>query len=459
MDIIIIGAGLAGLSTALALSHSSAKHHITLLESASALTEIGAGVQLTPIATRQFKAWGLEPRLLAASALPEAWNLRRGSDGEVLNRVLMDRFEEWYGAPYVVVHRADLHRILHEAATARGVEVRLNSRVEEYGIEMGWVRLVGGEKVQGDLVVACDGINSSARTQLLQNLGCDLERDAELEETGWAAYRLMANVEDVRNDPLTCEIVGEHAANCWYISIPFPPSYSQLAILTPTRADTNKSVMTYMIRDSKNLNLVLSHPNNINTSTWTREQYITELQQYYASMDPRVLRLITLSTSPITNWPVHQVAKLPTWTSTSGKFVLLGDAAHAMAFYLSMGVSLAIEDAAALATALDTHVQNPGSISLAQAMRLFETLRKPRAEKLRDASLHAGGMLHIPPGQGRRLRDESARNDCAVDGAREGDMLLDWVSYGITDAAIRMECYGYDVVAEMERLAADQGLL
>lgn len=118
MRIIIIGAGLAGLSTALALSHSSTKHHIILLESAATLAELGAGVQLTPIATRQFKAWGLEPQLLAASALPEAWNLRRGSDGEVLNRVPMDRFEEWYGAPYIVVHRADLHKILHEAVVA-----------------------------------------------------------------------------------------------------------------------------------------------------------------------------------------------------------------------------------------------------------------------------------------------------------------------------------------------------
>lgn len=219
MHIIIVGAGLAGLSTAIALARSPTKHHIILLESASALAEIGAGVQLTPIATRQFKAWGLEPQLLAASALPKAWNLRRGSDGEVLNRVPMDRFEEWYGAPYVVVHRADLHRILHEAVVAEGVELRLNSRVQEYGIEEGWVRLVNGEKLQGDLVVACDGVNSSARTQMLRALGSSMTREEEMEETGWAAYRLMADVEDVKNDPLTKEVVDEHAGNCWYVPI------------------------------------------------------------------------------------------------------------------------------------------------------------------------------------------------------------------------------------------------
>lgn len=457
MQIIVVGAGLAGLSTALALTHSTTEHHIVLLEAASALAEIGAGVQLTPIATRQFKTWGLEPQLLAASALPKAWNLRRGSDGEVLNRVEMERFEEWYGAPYVVVHRADLHRILHEAVAARGVDLRLNSRVQDYAVEDGWVRLESGQKLQGDLVVACDGINSSARTQLLKGVGSALHRDQELEETGWAAYRFMVDVEDVKVDPLTKEIVGEHSGNCWCVAVSCQSF--QFSKLTTTRADSNRSVMTYMIRDSGKLNLVLSHPDDKDSSSWTREQYLSELRSYYKDLDPRVLRLIQLSTGPITNWPVHQVAKLPTWMSQSGKFVVIGDAAHAMAFYLSMGVSLAIEDATALVTALDMHTSDQDRLSLKSAMHLFQDLRKPRAEKIRDASLHAGAMLHLSPGAERVLRDKSAINDGAVTEAQLGDPLLNWTSYGITDKEIRRECYGYDVVAEMRQQARDNNLL
>lgn len=225
------------------------------------------------------------------------------------------------------------------------------------------------------------------------------------------------------------------------------------AVLTEQRADANKSVMTYMIRGSGKLNVVLSHPDEVDTSIWTREQYLTELRKYYADVDPRALRLIALSNGPITNWPIHQVAKLPAWTSRSGKFVLIGDAAHAMAFYLSMGVSLAIEDATALATALELHTLSPDTTPLAEALSLFQKVRKPRAEKIRDASLHAGAMLHLPPGRERDLRDESAKNDHAVIDSRQGDPLLDWVSYGITDKIIRGECYGYDVVAEMRRQA------
>ena len=119
----------------------------------------------------------------------------------------------------MVVHRADLHRILHEAVLAKGVEVRLNSRVQEYEIEGGRLQLVSGEKLQGDLVVACDGVNSLARTQLLRALGSGMSREEEVEETGWAAYRLMADVEAIRNDALTKEVVDEHAGNCWYVTM------------------------------------------------------------------------------------------------------------------------------------------------------------------------------------------------------------------------------------------------
>ncbi|KAF3047046.1 hypothetical protein E8E12_010772 [Didymella heteroderae] len=266
-----------------------------------------------------------------------------------------------------------------------------------------------------------------------------MSREEEVEETGWAAYRLMADVEAIRNDALTKEVVDEHAGNCW--------------------ADANKSVMMYMIRGSGKLNVVLSHPDEFDTSTWTRVQYLTELRKCYADVDPRALRLINLSNGPITNWPVHQVAKLPAWTSQSGRFVLIGDAAHAMAFYLSMGVSLAIEDARALATALELRSSSQDTTMLATAMHLFEKVRKPRAERIRDASLHAGAMLHLLPGSERDLRDESARRDGAVLESRRGDALLDWTSYGITDKVIRGDCYGYDVDAEMRRQAQEDGIL
>lgn len=208
-----MGAGLAGLSTAIAFAHAETPHKVLLLESASQLAEVGAGVQLTPVATRQFLRWGLGPSLLAAAAIPESWSLRRGSDGTVLNRVPMKTLGNEYGAPYIVVHRADLHRILHEHAVQKGVEIRLRSAVEAYGMEEGWVMMGSGERLKADLIVACDGINSKARKQLLQYHGSS--EVESVEPTGWAAYRAMVDVKDVQADPQIAEIVAEHAGNCW----------------------------------------------------------------------------------------------------------------------------------------------------------------------------------------------------------------------------------------------------
>jgi len=212
MQIIVVGAGLAGLSAAVALTYSKSSHTIVLLESATRLTEVGAGVQLTPVATRQFQRWGLGPNLLAAAAVPDSWSLRRGSDGTVLNRVPMKELGIEYGGPYIVIHRADLHRILHEHATRRGVEVRLNSRVLKYGFEEGYVTLSNGDRLEADLIVACDGIDSEARAQFLRYQGVSEEAK---EATGWAAYRAMVDVEEVAADPIVTDIVGEHAGNCW----------------------------------------------------------------------------------------------------------------------------------------------------------------------------------------------------------------------------------------------------
>ncbi|PVI05742.1 salicylate hydroxylase [Periconia macrospinosa] len=436
MKIIIIGAGIAGLSTAIALAHSATEHDIILLESASRLAEVGAGIQLTAVATRQFLRWGLGPELLAVASIPTSWNLRRGSDGSILNRVPFKELEPTYGGPYVVIHRADLHRILHRHAVKKGARIELNSRVMQYGVEEGWVLLENGVRMQADLIVACDGINSMAREHLLKYLG--EKHEDTVQPTGWAAYRAMVNVDDVKRDSLIAEIVAEHNGNCW--------------------ADEDKLLMSYMVRDSGKLNLVFSHRDTVETGSWTQDQFLQELRNMSKGMDPRVQRLINLINAPITNWPVYAIRTLPTWTSKSGRFVLIGDAAHAMAFYLSMGVSMAVEDAAALAWVVERSTDSSQAISLASAMSLFVKVRKPRAELIRDASLHAAAILQLPPGPDRDIRDAAAMQDGLVgEASKQGNCLVDWKSYGIADRTIRDACYSYDVIADIEEQANTVG--
>lgn len=186
-----------------------------------------------------------------------------------------------------------------------------------------------------------------------------------------------------------------------------------------------------------------------------------------------VQRILDLSTPKIANYPVYAVPPLPSWAHESGRFVLMGDAAHAMAFYMSMGVSIAVEDAAALAAALDLACPPGSSFSLSSeadgrglkhALHAFETVRKPRAEAVQEASLHGGDSLHTSSKEERGVLYEalghSHRDEiwpleidtgggnfvqrCKSTGQRLGPG-------GITDKGTRDWCYNYDAIGAVEK--------
>lgn len=437
MHIIIVGAGIAGLSTALALTQSG--HQITILESASALAEVGAGVQLTPNTTKWLWKWGCASDILAISALPESFNVINGLDNKALGNVSFDDFESRYGGPYLVIHRADIHRILHEHAVKAGAEVKLNSRVQQYFADEGRLTISNGDSLTADLVIAVDGINSSAR-QYFREKGSLANAEGDgLEKTGWAAFRLMADVASLSEHEGLKHLAASHRCIC--------------------AVGDGCSIMRYKVKGPDKLNLVLSHPDNVDTTEWNQQRYRDAIRQLFAGFSSDMQDLLEIAMShpdcTITNWPVQQVATLPRWCSDSGKLVLMGDAAHAMCFYLSMGVSMAAEDAAALAECLKLMQASNGKVSLAEAMRLFESVRKPRAEIIRDASLNAGHVLHLPKGEARDNRDTHLKNNGGLSMYSE-DMGVDDIAgimrssrYGIIDNTIRDWCYGYDVVEDI----------
>ncbi|KAJ5818258.1 hypothetical protein N7474_003849 [Penicillium riverlandense] len=149
----------------------------------------------------------------------------------------------------------------------------------------------------------------------------------------------------------------------------------------------------------------------------------------------------------ILNWPLFEVDPLDKWVSDSGKFILIGDASHAMVPYLSMGVSMAVEDAAALSKALsyatDKHDLKP-------SLRLVEQIRINRTRQVQKASLANGQVLHICDGPEQQARDAELRP--SVEGKP-----LDRSPYGINDRATQAWCYGCDVERDIEEAWVSAG--
>lgn len=422
MKIIIVGAGIAGLTLALALANFEEQHEIVVLESAPRLAEIGAGVQMTPQVIKYWFAWGMKDDLLKESIIPPKWNVWSGRTGEAIGSIDVEKFEDEYDAPYLVVHRAILHNILHKHALLKNVEVRVDSKVVKYDFEEATVHLATGEALKADLIVASDGINSFARKELFGN------DDPEAQPTGWAAYRLTCDKEDLRQHDLTKHLVDGLDSNLWI--------------------GEGRSLMTYWIKDAKVLNMVASHRDDVKTDGWNEQQYRRTVERLFEDFEPRARELIRLAGPKIVDYPVYAVPPLKTWTHNSGRCVLVGDAAHAMAFWLSMGVSLACEDGVALATVLDLVCEqnkNPTNKQLVEALKVFEAVRKPRAESVQKASLHAGVVIHMPDGPEAKIRDQALR----LNGSSNGDWLSESERvhvYGVADKKIRGWCYGHDVI-------------
>ncbi|CAI7678906.1 unnamed protein product [Penicillium pancosmium] len=435
MQIIIVGAGIAGLSLAIALSQ--ANNSVLVVESAPRLAELGAGIQMTPQAVKYFYQWGLKEDILAQCVRVQKTFIRDHKSGSTIGVLNVADLEKQYGAPYIVLHRATLHDILHKHAIRSGAKLMLDSKVIEYDFENGAIVLKNGKRMEADLVIAADGINSFARSQLLQ------DADPGSQPTGWAAFRMMAEVSKIKDDPQLRELGIDIPCNSNFWIAP------------------NRSCMTYQIKDATMLNIVLSHRDTVDTSALSYEEHKAIVNDLFADFNPILKKLLESSLPKIVNYPVYAVPPLPNWRHASGRFTLVGDAAHAMAFYLSMGVSLAVEDAVSLATVLDLALPNsctaPEKAQLKAALSVFEEVRKWRATAVQKASLRGGNSYHIPEGKERdALHKVMSYPDeileVSVEDLEDGVDVHDEISGavgGMMNRKTRDWCYGYDAIGEV----------
>ncbi|KAF2084975.1 FAD/NAD(P)-binding domain-containing protein [Saccharata proteae CBS 121410] len=411
LRIIIVGAGIAGLTTGIALKRSG--HNVTILEQVSQIAEVGAGIQMAPNNTRILGRLGVLPALLEQTNMMTRNSLRRWADNEELGSApIMPAVGEKFGAPMGVIHRGDLQRILLEAAKKEDVDIRTGSKVE--GVDEGFearVRLVDGEWVEGDVVIAADGVKSQIRRQIVEAHG----HVDHASPTGDSAYRILIPEERMKHDEGAMKLLKEDVGMRWM--------------------GPGGHIMAYPIKRNTVYNMVLLHPQQPNTAadeSWTRRGSKAEMLAFYSSWCPEVRNLLSyVPEGEVMEWTLNSHAPLPSWHEN--KVVLIGDSCHPMLPYVAQGAAQAIEDAGVLQVCFTK------TADVKKAIGVYEQVRKARGEAIQQSASQTRRALHLPDGPEQRQRDRKIKE--AASGKGENPDL--W-----SDQSWQEFMWGTDVMGE-----------
>ncbi|MBD5787612.1 FAD-dependent oxidoreductase [Cellulosimicrobium terreum] len=362
---VVVGGGIGGLATALALRRSD--RPVTLVEQAPEFGEIGAGLQLGPNATRILDSWGLLDAVRAVGVEPSRLVLRDAMTGADLATLdLGERFQERYGAPYVVVHRTDLHAVLLEACREAGVELVTGTTIAGVSQDdRGTVaRAVDGRTFAGDVTFGADGLRSVLRDDVVGD---------EVVASGFVAYRGTVPVEEVPHESGLDDVV------CWVA----PDAH----------------VVQYRLRGGSVLNVVAT----FRSPGFDRgeSEYGTpdELEAVFAACHPRVREAVA-HVGRQRRWPLFDREPAERWGA--GRVVLVGDAAHPMLQYLAQGCCQALEDARTLELLLAE--QDPASTDWPTVVEGFTEARVPRTTQVQRRARLFGEVCHVG-GTARLLRN------------------------------------------------------
>jgi salicylate hydroxylase len=361
-NVVVAGAGIGGLTVALMLARSGFR--VTLLEQAGQLSETGAGIQLSPNATRILILLGLGERLRAAVSVPEALAVKTASGGRLARASLGERAERRYSAPYWSIHRADLQAALLEAVRANpDIVLRLGTKVEDFvehanGLSIACRRGSATADERGIALIGADGLWSGLRTRLGH------PKPEFRQRTAWRSLIPADSVEEEFRAPDVQLWLGRNA-----------------------------HVVHYPIKNGQLINIVAIVNDNWAEPGWGADGQRDELLAHYSPWNwCEPVREFLAVPERWQKWALYELPPLDTWGT--GPVTILGDAAHPMLPFLAQGAAMAIEDAAVLADQMARLPDDPAS-----AMRRYERARRKRTARVQRAAASNGRVYHLTAGE------------------------------------------------------------
>ena len=362
--IIVAGAGIGGLTAALALAAKGFR--VVVLEKAERLEEAGAGLQLSPNASRVLVELGLQPRLASRAVMPDAINIMSAREGGEIARLPLGEAASFRaGAPYWVVHRADLQAALQAHVNDNpDIELRLGCQFDDVTSHAKGLTVVqrSGDARRQELAVAligADGIWSSVRNHLFP--------DVQPQFSGLIAWR------------------GTLDATA------LPREYTSPRV--QLWMGPNAHLVAYPISGARQINVVAIVPGTWNRPGWSAPGGTNEIKDAFASPRwPPTARMLIGAVDEWRRWALFTVPDIGDWSE--GAIALVGDAAHAMLPFAAQGAGMAIEDAAVLAKALsDSAGENIAGIPA--ALKRYGRLRRARVLQVQRAARRSGRIYHL----------------------------------------------------------------
>jgi salicylate hydroxylase len=362
LDIAVIGAGIGGLTAAVALRQAG--FDVDVYEQAPGLTEVGGGINMGPNAARILYRLGLGEALDREAVRPISMHQRRWQDGRTLQRApLNPRCEELYGAPHLTVHRADLLSIIAAAFPPERIHLghRLIAFTDKGDHVEAWFD--NGRRATTELLIGADGIHSAVHARLF---GEEAPRFA-----GCVAYRGLVPVERIADLGL------ELGSQSW--------------------VGPGAHLVHYFVSRGRLLNFVgWTEHDTWNREDWTDRATIDRALAAFEGWHPQLRRIIAAADTCFV-WALFDREPLACWSA--GRTTLLGDACHPMYPFMAQGAAQAIEDCTVLAACLSA-----GGDPVA-ALRRYERLRLPRVSRLQQMSRANKTRFHLPDGPAQEQRD------------------------------------------------------